>query len=87
MDRAYGLSLSDHYWIKPVGENLKWDDINFFDNSFSDDVGNALFGVHPECEGDIDYISPCSASDGWLKKKWKIINGERIRNWFLPSNC
>lgn len=42
--RCYGLSLSDQYWMKPVDSELQWKNINFFDNDFSDDVGNILFG-------------------------------------------
>ena len=30
--KSYGLSLSDHYWTKPSGADLKWEDINFFQN-------------------------------------------------------
>ena len=74
--RCYGLSLSDQYWMKPDHTTLKWSDINFFDHSFSDDVGNILFGQPAENEI-IDLMSPCNTSDGWLKKKWKIIDGKR----------
>ncbi|MGD8399898.1 MAG: excisionase [Bacillota bacterium] len=77
LTKCYGLSLSDQYWINPKGHPLKWEDINFFENTFSDDVGNALFGQAPE-NGALDLLSPCNTSDGWLKKKWKIINGERV---------
>lgn len=73
--RCYGLSLSDQYWMKPVDSELQWKNINFFDNDFSDDVGNILFG-QPASQ-DIDLMSPCNTSDGWLKKKWKIIDGKR----------
>lgn len=73
--RCYGLSLSDQYWMKPVNGELEWKNINFFDNDFSDDVGNILFG-QPASQ-DIDLMSPCNTSDGWLKKKWKIIDGKR----------
>uniref|UniRef100_UPI004057950B excisionase n=1 Tax=Acetatifactor sp. TaxID=1872090 RepID=UPI004057950B len=73
--RCYGLSLSDQYWMKPVDSELQWKNINFFDNVFSDDVGNILFG-QPTSQ-DIDLMSPCNTSDGWLKKKWKIIDGKR----------
>lgn len=73
--RCYGLSLSDQYWMKPVGSELQWGAINFFENDFSDDVGNILFG-HPASQ-DIDLMSPCNTSDGWLKKKWKIIENKR----------
>lgn len=74
--KCYGLSLSDQYWIKPMDSSLEWSNINFFENAFSDDVGNILFGQPTENEN-IDLISPCNTSDGWLKKKWKIMNGKR----------
>ena len=31
---AYGLSLTDHYWMQPVSKELYWRDINFFENDF-----------------------------------------------------
>ena len=42
--RCYGLSLSDQYWICPKDSNLTWEEINFFSNEFSDDIGDVLFG-------------------------------------------
>ena len=45
IEKSYGLSLSDHYWAKPLKSSLSWKDVNFFQNSFSDDVGKALFGI------------------------------------------
>jgi hypothetical protein len=77
LTKCYGLSLSDQYWINPSRHPLKWEEINFFKNNFSDDVGNALFGQVAE-NSDLDLISPCNTSDGWLKKKWKILDGERV---------
>ena len=74
--KCYGLSLSDQYWIKPDNSNLEWSNINFFENAFSDDVGNILFG-QPVNKDTLDLMSPCNTSDGWLKKKWKIIDGKR----------
>lgn len=74
---CYGLSLSDQYWVNPIDLPLDWEKINFFDHSFSDDVGNILFGNIPNSKK-IDLLSPCNASDGWLRKKWKILNGKRV---------
>lgn len=74
--RCYGLSLSDHYWICPQDSGLTWDQINFFDNPFSDDMGDVLFGK-PKKNGAFDFSSPDNTSDGFLKKRWKIINGKR----------
>ena len=72
-----GLSLSDQYWVSPVDAPLNWKKINFYDNPFSEDVGNFLFGQIVE-HGMLDLVSPCNTSDGWLKKKWKIIDGQRV---------
>ena len=74
--RCYGLSLSDQYWIKPDGSNLTWENINFFDNSFSDDIGDVLFGA-PKHANELNLSSPDNTSDGFLKKRWKIIDGKR----------
>ncbi len=74
--RCCGLSLSDQYWIKPDGSNLTWDDINFFGNSFSDDIGDVLFGETKKAN-ELNFSSPDNTSDGFLKKRWKIIDGKR----------
>ncbi|MBQ4513106.1 MAG: hypothetical protein II969_08935 [Anaerolineaceae bacterium] len=74
--RCYGLSLSDQYWVKPESSGLSWKTINFFENPFSEDIGDALFGKKKH---DVfSYNSPDSTSDGNLKKRWKIINGKRF---------
>lgn len=74
--RCFGLSLSDQYWIKPQNEEISWDDINFFNNPFSEDIGDVLFGTPKNMEG-FDFSSPDNTSDGCLKKRWKLINGKR----------
>ncbi len=77
LDKSYGLSLSDQYWICPKNSNLKWDDINFFQHVFSEDVGNLLFDMEYD-EKNVNLISPDNTSDGWLRKKWKIIEDKRV---------
>lgn len=74
--RCYGLSLSDQYWIRPECSGLTWDQINFFDNDFSDDIGDVLFGTNKKPNA-LDFSSPDNTSDGNLKKRWKIIDGKR----------
>ncbi len=74
--RCYGLSLSDQYWICPDGSNLTWDRINFFNNPFSNDIGDILFGAGRK-KDPLDFSSPDCTSDGNLKKRWKIIDGKR----------
>ena len=67
---CYGLSLSDQYWIRPENSDLEWAKINFFSNSFSEDIGTLLFGGKVE-SGKPDLISPDSTSDGRLKSGGK----------------
>lgn len=74
--RCYGLSLSDQYWMRPIDSELIWEKINFFENDFSEDVGNILFG-QPVPKDEMNLMSPCNTSDGWLKKKWKIVDAKR----------
>ena len=73
---CYGLSLSDQYWIHPQEGSLTWDSINFFDNPFSEDIGNILFGGKIS-DRKPNLLSPDSTSDGQLKKRWKIIDNTR----------
>jgi len=78
LSKCYGLSLSDQYWICPIGSGLEWADINFFENTFSHDVGNILFGHEPNNDEHINLMSPDNTSDGWLRKKWITIDGKRL---------
>lgn len=76
LTKCLGLSLSDHYWIKPYGSDISWERVNFFDNGFSDDIGDVLFGMNDKKSG-FDFLSPDNTSDGNLQKRWKIIDGKR----------
>jgi len=74
--KCFGLSLSDQYWVCPKESQLEWSKVNFFNNTFSEDVGNVLFGRIPD-NADLDLMSPDNTSDGQLKKKWIIADGKR----------
>ena len=75
-EKCLGLSLSDQYWLRPAGVDISWEKVNFFENSFSEDIGNILFGKKVGNKK-IDFMSPDNTSDGWLRKKWKIVDGKR----------
>lgn len=76
IEKCMGLSLSDQYWIRGEGSDLEWRDVNFFDNGFSEDMGDLLFGRSPG-SNEVSLSSPDNTSDGVLKKKWKILDGKR----------
>ena len=62
-----GLSLSDHYWIKPNGSELTWKNVSPFSNAFSSlsEAASAQF------------YSPEAALQGDLIKKWVIVDDTR----------
>ena len=74
--KSMGLSLSDHYWVRPAGESISWSDVNFFDNGFSADVGDLLFGREVRV-GSIDLSSPDNTAEGVLRKRWTVVDGKR----------
>jgi hypothetical protein len=76
--KCFGLSLSDQYWVNPVNRPLQWSNINFFDNAFSEDFGNILFGQASAKKDKLSLNSPDNTSDGVLKKRWFIKDGKRI---------
>jgi len=77
LEKCYGLSLSDQYWVCPKGFGLRWENVNFFQNDFSRDVGGILFGQKPDNPERVNLMSPDNTSDGWLRKKWIIAGGKR----------
>ena len=84
---AYGmaLNLSDHYWIRPEGDDICWDDISFFSNRFNEDAGRLLLGQ----EGELTQ-SPDLSTDGVVPKIWtsnrRLLKGGTTRCRQQPYN-
>ena len=73
LDKAFGLSLSDQYWIKPASQNVSYDDINFFDNDFNDlEFTEASFTDKGPIKSKITFLTPNNTTDGVLRKTWII---------------
>lgn len=85
LEHNMGLSLSDRYWVRPHGSDLRWADVNFFDNAFSDELGalTLLPGSPAREDGDIDLMSPNSSVDGNVPKKW--VMGPDGTRWLLKA--
>lgn len=78
LDKAFGLSLSDQYWIKPFDEELEYKDINFFENDFNDlEFTEATFTTNGPMASNITLLTPNNTTDGVLRKTWIIDNGTR----------
>ena len=76
---SYGLSLTDHYWIQPVGQELYWKDLNFYENDFTDELGDILTDSERDqsVSDGISKLSPSVSVNGDMKKKWIIREGGR----------
>lgn len=78
LDKAFGLSLSDQYWIKPYDSKIEYKDINFFEHDFNDaEFTDATFSNSTETSTKISLISPNNTTDGRLKKTWIIEEDKR----------
>ena len=78
LDKAFGLSLSDQYWIKPFDEELEYEDINFFENDFNDlEFTEATFTTNGPISSNITLLTPNNTTDGVLRKTWIIDKGTR----------
>jgi hypothetical protein len=77
LEKCNGLSLSDQYWIRQSGSSRRWEEVNFFTNDFSKDVGEVLFGRKVQNPGELNLMSPDSTSVGWHRKRWFIADGKR----------
>lgn len=79
LDKAFGLSLSHQYWIKPYDLDVKYDDINFFDHDFdySEFMEASLSLNSKTIQSEKSLKTPNNTTDGMIKKAWIIENGTR----------
>ena len=71
LDRTYGLSLSDQYWVRREDDPVEWKDINFFDNPFDEALGEILLTSYSSSH-DISLNAPDVSPGGDLPKRWTI---------------
>lgn len=71
-----GLSMTDHYWICPVGIHLEWGQINFYENDFLDGFADQMFSE--QANPNISERVPGCSSQGDLIKKWLVQDGKRF---------
>ena len=79
LDKAFGLSLSDQYWIKPFDLDVNYDNINFFDNDFdyTEFMEASLSKSNKTITSEKALKTPNNTTDGMLKKAWIIENKVR----------
>ena len=79
LDKAFGLSLSDQYWLKPIDLDISYDKINFFENDFEyAPFMDASLSKNTNCiQNESSLYSPNNTTDGMLRKAWIIEDGIR----------
>lgn len=79
LDKAFGLSLSDPYWLKPKDLDIFYDKINFFENDFeyAPFMDASLSKNSDRIQNESSLYSPNNTTDGMLKKAWIIEDGIR----------
>ncbi|MFT8357364.1 MAG: HipA domain-containing protein [Bifidobacterium aquikefiri] len=84
LNRSLGLSLSDQYWVRPQHSDTQWEEVNFYNNDFDEDLGKALFSAVSSsariASDKVDFNSPDATSAGDLPKRWSIdpSDGSRV---------
>lgn len=66
-----GLSLTDHYWLKPKDSAYTWESINLYENDFKSVYSLDLRDDLASIAGKTNFI-PSASLKGDLKKKWII---------------
>ena len=79
LNKSFSLSLSDQYYIKPYDLDIRYEDINFFDNDFdySEFLEASLSKNSNILVKASSLKSPNNTTDGMLKKAWIIENNVR----------
>lgn len=76
--RCFGLSLNDHYWIRPAGSDLTWSDVSLFSNPFVNAEKNFAPSVIPDfSKHPLMALSPSGSMNGEMQKKWVIEQDKR----------
>jgi hypothetical protein len=73
---SHGLNLTDHYWFHRSEQDLKWEDVNYFDNNF--DELKQPENYEPVIDRSVKNQSPNFCVDGSIVKRWVLINKDRI---------
>lgn len=78
MFSSLGLSLSDQYWFKPLGTDISWRDVNFFENEYA----HGVRGIGCLASAASGGRTPDASTDGMLAKSWVRESGA---DWLLKG--
>lgn len=70
------VTITDSYWVKPVGSDLKYADVRFGDDFFSDLALNGNYDSFNKALASQKTRTPELTNIGSFEKCWKLIDGE-----------
>jgi hypothetical protein len=73
---SHGLNLTDHYWFHRTEQDIKWEDVNYFDNNF--DELKQPENHEPVIDRSVKNQSPNFCVDGSIVKRWVLLNKDRM---------
>ena len=79
-----GLSLNDSYWIADENETKTFDQINLYENRFSNVLANIAFTGYGSSVRSSFASSPEFTTNGMLPKCWRMSSFE-IHPWVSPA--
>lgn len=71
IDLCKGLSINDSYWVERAGEDLRFADINLFDNPLDETLAIVAYTGHTSSEKHAIGLSSEWTTDGQFPKAWR----------------
>ena len=72
IEKSYMVSLTNCYWLKKNDSQISWDNINYHENGFSDELFPLLYNEVAKIS---NYKLPDLTTDGMLEKAWINLKG------------
>lgn len=79
----HALSLNDDYWFVDGNASTKWQEINFYNNKYSRDLGDFLFDPKQN-RSEINFITPDLTTNGDDAKRWHQV--ENLASMLIKTN-
>jgi hypothetical protein len=74
--QAKGLNVTDQYWFHKTNLDIKWENVNYFNNTFDNVMPGS--NVIPGIDKTVNRESPNVCVDGSIEKRWIIRDNERF---------
>lgn len=73
---THGISMTDTFWFRQIGDNITWEKISPYRNRFSRVISEICLNGDYKYNGELRSPSPDYKIDGSVDKCWKHINGD-----------